>query len=51
MDCIFSIGSNDLKTNNDNSKSKTLKIGYFPNVNHAQAIIGLKNGDFQKILN
>ena len=40
-----------IKTNIDNSSSKTLRIGYFPNVNHAQAIIGLKNGDFQKILN
>ena len=45
-------GPNDaIKTNIDNSSSKTLRIGYFPNVNHAQAIIGLKNGDFQKILN
>ncbi len=30
--------------------SKTLRIGYFPNINHAQAVIGLNNGDFQKIL-
>ena len=45
-------GPNDaITTNIDNSSSKTLRIGYFPNVNHAQAIIGLKNGDFQKILN
>jgi NitT/TauT family transport system substrate-binding protein len=45
-------GSNGaIKTNSDNSLSKTLRIGYFPNVNHAQAIIGLKNGDFQRILN
>src|SRR5919112_2522533 len=29
---------------------KTLKLGYFPNINHAQAVIGLNNGDFQKIL-
>ena len=43
--------NDDIKTNIDNSSSKTLRIGYFPNVNHAQAIIGLKNGDFQKILN
>ncbi len=28
----------------------TLRIGYFPNVNHAQAVIGLGNGDFQKTL-
>jgi NitT/TauT family transport system substrate-binding protein len=29
---------------------KTLKIGYFPNINHAQAVIGLGNGTFQKDL-
>ena len=29
---------------------KTLKIGYFPNINHAQAVIGLGNGTFQKAL-
>ena len=34
----------------DSQAPKTLKIGYFPNINHAQAVIGLNNGDFQKIL-
>jgi NitT/TauT family transport system substrate-binding protein len=34
-----------------NPKADSLKIGYFPNLNHAQPIIGLKNGDFQKALN
>ena len=29
---------------------KTLRIGYFPNINHAQAVIGLGNGDFQKAI-
>jgi NitT/TauT family transport system substrate-binding protein len=29
---------------------KTLRIGYFPNINHAQAVIGLGNRDFQKAL-
>ena len=29
---------------------KTLRIGFFPNINHAQAVIGLGNGDFQKSL-
>jgi NitT/TauT family transport system substrate-binding protein len=39
-------------TNNIDSQSKTLKIGYFPNLNHAQAVIGLQQqGDFQKMLN
>jgi NitT/TauT family transport system substrate-binding protein len=27
-----------------------LRIGYFPNINHAQAVIGLGRGDFQKAL-
>jgi NitT/TauT family transport system substrate-binding protein len=29
---------------------KTLRIGYFPNINHAQAVIGFGTGDFQKAL-
>ena len=29
---------------------KGFRIGYFPNINHAQAVIGLGNGDFQKAL-
>src|SRR5687767_7087804 len=32
------------------SESNVLRIGYFPNVNHAQAVIGLGNGDFQDAL-
>jgi NitT/TauT family transport system substrate-binding protein len=32
------------------SEQKTLRIGYFPNINHAQAVIGLGRGDFQKAL-
>lgn len=31
-------------------KSDVLRIGYFPNINHAQAVIGIGNGDFQKEL-
>src|ERR687891_22438 len=27
-----------------------LRLGYFPNINHAQVVIGLGNGDFQKAL-
>jgi NitT/TauT family transport system substrate-binding protein len=33
-----------------NEQGKTLRIGYFPNINHAQAVIGLGRGDFQKAL-
>jgi NitT/TauT family transport system substrate-binding protein len=32
------------------SEHKVLRIGYFPNINHAQAVIGLGRGDFQKAL-
>src|ERR671921_1393777 len=46
--------SNSNSNNNDNgvsSQSRTLRIGYFPNLNHAQAVIGLQqDGDFQKTL-
>jgi NitT/TauT family transport system substrate-binding protein len=31
-------------------QQKTLRIGYFPNINHAQAVIGLGKEDFQKAL-
>jgi NitT/TauT family transport system substrate-binding protein len=47
--------NNDESENNNNevsSQSRTLRIGYFPNLNHAQAVIGLQQGgDFQRILN
>ena len=33
-----------------NAKADSLKIGYFPNLNHAQAVIGLNNGDFRHII-
>lgn len=36
--------------NNVVSESKVLRIGYFPNINHAQAVIGLGNGDIQEAL-
>jgi len=45
--------STSATTNGDNGASaekKTVRIGYFPNVNHAQAVIGLGNGDFQEVL-
>jgi NitT/TauT family transport system substrate-binding protein len=49
------VESQNNSNNNNNglsSQSRTLRIGYFPNLNHAQAVIGLQqDGDFQKILN
>ena len=38
------------QTGSNSNSVKTLRIGYFPNINHAQAVIGLGNGDFQKAL-
>ncbi len=32
------------------AEQKVLRIGYFPNINHAQAVIGLGRGDFQHAL-
>jgi len=32
------------------TEKKVLRLGYFPNINHAQAVIGIGNGDFQKVL-
>ena len=32
------------------SATKVLRIGYFPNINHAQAVIGFGSGEFQKEL-
>lgn len=30
------------------AEKKILRLGYFPNFNHAQAVIGIGNGDFQR---
>ena len=32
------------------NEKKTLRIGYFPNITHSQAVIGLNNGDYQNTL-
>jgi len=59
---LQSVQQNSTVGNNSNNTSatsggdgsstakKTLRIGYFPNINHAQAVIGLGRGDFQRIL-
>jgi NitT/TauT family transport system substrate-binding protein len=36
--------------NNTTTTADIVRIGYFPNINHAQAVIGLGKGDFQKAL-
>ena len=32
------------------SEKKVLRLGYFSNINHAQAVIGVGNGDYQRAL-
>src|SRR6185312_10936955 len=39
-----------INTNYNSTESHELRIGYFPNINHAQAVIGLGRRDFQKAL-
>ena len=36
--------------NDTTTTADVVRIGYFPNINHAQAVIGLGNGNFQKAL-
>jgi NitT/TauT family transport system substrate-binding protein len=44
-------GGNDSGSMNiQTGEQKSLRVGYFPNINHAQAVIGLGNGDFQRAL-
>jgi NitT/TauT family transport system substrate-binding protein len=45
---LFVESVNDSTQNS--SSSQILRIGYFPNINHAQAVIGLVNCTFQKDL-
>jgi NitT/TauT family transport system substrate-binding protein len=46
----FNVNSENQLSHNTDSSASVLRIGYFPNINHAQAVIGLGNGDFQKKL-
>jgi NitT/TauT family transport system substrate-binding protein len=45
-----STGSSDFDGATSDAEKKALRIGYFPNINHAQAVIGLGKGDFQETL-
>ena len=40
---------NNISDGNPTVAKKTVRIGFFANINHAQAVIGLGRGDFQKI--
>ncbi|MGD1836947.1 MAG: ABC transporter substrate-binding protein [Nitrososphaeraceae archaeon] len=43
------VESNDFN-NKKNETLKELSVGYFPNINHLQAVIGFGNGEFQKAI-
>src|ERR671911_1713726 len=47
---LFGSGNDSGATNIQIGEQNTLRIGYFPNINHAQAVIGVGNGTFQKAL-
>jgi NitT/TauT family transport system substrate-binding protein len=47
---LFGSDNDSNGTNMQIGEQKTLRIGYFPNINHAQAVIGLGRGEFQKAL-
>ena len=44
------VGNNSNNSVSAAPETKTLNIGYFPNINHAQAVIGFGTGEFQKEL-
>ena len=46
----FNVPAGNQLFHNTDSSVNVLRIGYFLNINHAQAVIGLGNGDFQKEL-
>jgi len=47
--CVFG-GCDHNETTNANGNANAVRLGYFPNVTHAQALIGVSRGDFQKAL-
>ena len=47
---IYSAGPSSTSSGIDAKPSNGLRIGYFPNLNHAQALIGLETGSFQRAL-
>lgn len=46
----FGFSGKDVCDFRNSGESDELRIGYFPNINHAQAVIGLGRGDFQQAL-
>jgi NitT/TauT family transport system substrate-binding protein len=47
---LYNAGPSSTTSGIDNKPSNRLRIGYFPNLNHAQALVGLETGGFQRAL-
>src|SRR6478735_4418183 len=47
---LYSAGPSSTTNVLDSEPSNILRIGYFPNLNHAQALIGLGTGSFQRAI-
>lgn len=47
----FSDNSNEPRNQNTGNDKVSLNVAYFPNLNHASAIIGFENGNFKKAIN
>src|SRR6476659_420998 len=47
---LYSAGPSSTTNGSDSEPSNILRIGYFPNLNHAQALIGLGTGSFQRAI-
>src|SRR3954464_15879737 len=47
---LYSAGPSSTTNGLDSEPSNILRIGYFPNLNHAQALIGLGTGSFQRAI-
>jgi len=47
---VLSIAYSSMSSANIGTFSNTVRIGYFPNISHAQALVGIANGTFEQAL-
>jgi len=47
---VLSIAYSSMSSANIDTFSNTVRIGYFPNLSHAQALVGVANGNFERAL-
>lgn len=50
ISCLSLVGCNDTQKKGEDHKAVTIRVAYFPNITHAQALIGLADGTFAKAL-